>query len=189
MPIRLRHAPGFALLACLAAAPAARAELEEVASGAFVIAHALTLPGSPERVYDAMTGDISGWWDHSFSKAPHRFYIEPWPGGGFLEEFDADGNGVRHGVVTWAERGRRLRFEGPLGLAGRAITFVSTMDLEAKGDSTLLRFSGHCAGESLEPGFPKVVDGVWRHFLFEGLKPYVESGKDLAKARMTRPER
>ncbi len=43
----------------------------------------VTLPGTPEIIFDAVTGDISGWWDHSFSENPKKFYIEPKPGGGF----------------------------------------------------------------------------------------------------------
>ncbi|MCW8804045.1 MAG: hypothetical protein OQK57_06570, partial [Ignavibacteriaceae bacterium] len=54
----------------------------------------VTLPGTPEIIFDAVTGDISGWWDHSFSENPKKFYIEPKPGGGFWEIFDDEGNGV-----------------------------------------------------------------------------------------------
>lgn len=32
--------------------------------------------------YDAIRGDISGWWDHSISEKPYRLYIEAKPGGG-----------------------------------------------------------------------------------------------------------
>ena len=53
----------------------------------------IVLPGSPELIYDNITGDISGWWDHSFSEQPDSFFIEPFPGGGFYEYFDNLGNG------------------------------------------------------------------------------------------------
>ena len=56
------------------------------------------LPGTPETIFDAVTGDISGWWDHSFSDNPKEFFIEPVPGGGFWEIFD--------------EKERFLSFEG-----------------------------------------------------------------------------
>ena len=26
----------------------------------------VTLPGTPDIIFDAVTGDISGWWDHSY---------------------------------------------------------------------------------------------------------------------------
>ena len=73
--------------------------------GVFAIEHKLALPGKPEAIYDAMTGDISGWWDHSFCKNPKKFYIEPKPGGGFWEIFDDSGDDVLHATVIFAERG------------------------------------------------------------------------------------
>ena len=138
----------------------------------------IVLPGSPAAVYDAVTGDISAWWDHSFSEHPNRLYIVARPGGGFWEIFDADGNGVRHAVVTAADRGKLLRFEGPLGLAGHALHMVTTYTLEPAGsDSTRLKVSVHAAGE-LQEGWPATVDAVWKHFLVERLQPYLEDGKN-----------
>ncbi|MCK7528497.1 MAG: hypothetical protein MZV64_68495 [Ignavibacteriales bacterium] len=66
----------------------------------------VTLPGTPEVIFDAVTGDISGWWDHSFTDNPKEFYIEPVPGGGFWEIFDDEGNGVLHARVIYADRGK-----------------------------------------------------------------------------------
>lgn len=149
--------------------------------GAFSFEQRLTLPGAPEVIYDAISGDISGWWDHSFSEKPYRFYIEPRPGGGFYEIFNEQGDGVLHATVIYAERGKRLRFEGPLGLAGKAVTLVCTYEFEAAGgDSTLLELSVHAAGE-IEDGAEQIVKRVWQHFLVERFKPYVESGGHLSK--------
>ncbi len=167
--------PGLAL-----AAGVACAEVKSAETGAFTIEHRLTLPGAPTRIYDAISGDLTPWWDHKFSESPKAFYIEPWPGGGFYEVFNESGDGALHATVTWAERGKRLRFAGPLGLAGNGMTFESTYDLEAKGDSTVVRFTGSAAGR-VDEGWPELVDGVWAHFLFERLKPYVESGRDREK--------
>ena len=139
----------------------------------FAFEQQLTLPGSPSTIYDAITGDISGWWDHSFSDKPYKLYIEAKPGGGFYEIFNESGDGVRHATVTVAERGKRLRFEGPLGLSGIAITMVTTYEFSAVGaDSTMLKLTVHGAGEVPE-GIPAIVEGVWHHFLFERFKPYV----------------
>ena len=137
------------------------------------------LPGTPEIIFDAVTGDISGWWDHSFLESPLEFFIEPFPGGGFWEIFDDEGNGVLHATVIYADRGKLLRFDGPLGLSGTAITVVTTYEFEPVGsDSTLFRVSLHAAGE-VEDGIPAIVESVWEHFIFEQLKPYIESGKHL----------
>ena len=174
---------GRALLLALlvAVAPtAAHAVIAPLPSGGFKITQVVMVPGSPERVYDAATGDIAPWWDHTFHDKPLHLYIEPWAGGGFFETWNEQGEGVRHAAVTWAERGKRLRFEGPLGLAGNAITLVTTWDFAAKGDSTELTCTANLAG-AVPPGLEKAVDGVWAHFLGGGLKPYVESGRDRDK--------
>jgi len=141
----------------------------------FTFEQQVTLPGSPEQIFDMVTGDIKPWWDHSFSDDPLKLYIEPWPGGGFYEIFDEQGNGAKHATVIYANRGEMLRMEGPLGLSGKAIQLVCTYRFEAKGpDSTILRLNVHGAGEVTE-GMPEIVESVWHHFLFERFKPYVEN--------------
>lgn len=142
----------------------------------FSVTHQLTLPASPVAVFDAFTGDIRDWWDHSIAEHPKALYIEPKAGGGFYEVFDDSGNGALHATVITAWRGRLLRFEGPLGLTGRAIVMVHTLEFTAQGsDSTLLTLTVNAAGQ-IEPEIPDIVDRVWHHFLIERFKPYVESG-------------
>jgi len=87
----------------------------------------LKLPGIPTIIYDAITTDISGWWDHSFSDSPKTFYYE-------LESVN--------------------------------------------DDSALLKLIVRAAGQ-MEEKWPDTVDQVWQHFLFERLKPYIESKKHL----------
>jgi uncharacterized protein YndB with AHSA1/START domain len=139
----------------------------------------VTLPGTPEQIFDAATGDISGWWDHSFSGNPKKFYIEAKPGGGFYEIFDDEGNGVLHATVIYSKRPEMIRFDGPLGLSGRAVQVVTTYEFSEVGkDSTLMKVSVHGSGE-MEEGMPAIVEKVWEHFIFERFKPYIESGKHL----------
>lgn len=141
----------------------------------------VVLPGSPEEIYDAVTGDISGWWDHSISKNPKKFFIEPKPGGGFYEIFYDEGNGVLHATVIFASRGKMLRFDGPLGLTGRAVQIVTTYEFEkTEVDSTTMKVTVNGFGQ-MELGMPAIVESVWDHFLFIRLKPYIESGKHLTK--------
>lgn len=133
------------------------------------------LPGSTVEIYDSITGDISDWWDHSFSESPYQLYIEAKPGGGFWEYFDEDGNGVLHATVIYADRGNVLRFDGPLGLSGKAIQMVTTYTFEAiDEDTTRLIVDVHASGE-LDPGLDEIVEKVWRHFIFEQFQPYVEA--------------
>ncbi len=172
---------GASLTAVATFAGNAGAESAPISVGGFTVRHAVVLPGSPETIFDAATGDISGWWDHSFSDAPARFYIEAKPGGGFFEIFNASGDGVRHATVTMAERGKGLRYEGPLGLAGNAITMVTTYSFEPAGaDSTRFSVSVHAAGE-IHEGWEQAVDATWHHFLVERFQPYIEAGKHLSR--------
>ena len=154
-------------------------EETELKSDVFSFEKEVTLPGTPDIIYDAVTGDISGWWDHSFSDNPQKLYIEPKPGGGFWEIFDDEGNGVLHATVIYAQRGKLLRFDGPLGLSGMAIKVVTTYEFQPVGeDSTLFKVTLKAAGE-VQEGIPAIVESVWEHFIFEQLKPYVEEGKHL----------
>lgn len=147
----------------------------------FSIEKEVVLPGTPEIIFDAVTGDISGWWDHTMSENPIAFYIEPFPGGGFYEIFNDEGNGVLHATVIYADRGKLLRFDGPLGLSGMAIQFVTTYQFEPVGtDSTLLTVSIHAAGEMNE-NTPAIVESVWDHFIFEQFEPYIKERKHIKK--------
>jgi hypothetical protein len=174
--------PSLALASAFALLFAARAlaEVTSVPTSAWTIQHTLMVPGSPERAYDAATGDIAPWWDHTFHDKPLKLYIEPWAGGGFYEIWNEQGEGVRHATVIWAERGKHLRIDGPLGLAGHALTLVTTWDFTAKGDSTELKCTASLSG-AVPAGYEKAVDQVWHHFLVGRLKPYIESGRDVGK--------
>jgi len=171
-PVRTIVAAMFAA-ALTATAPAIAADLP---TGAFGFEIDVTLPGTPSQIYDTVTGDIRGWWDHSLSEHPVRLEIEPRPGGGFWEIFDDAGDGIRHAVVTYAKRGEGLRFEGPLGLTGHALHMVTSYALAAAGpDSTRLTLTVRAAGE-VDPRWPALVEQTWRHFLYERLQPYVAAG-------------
>lgn len=158
--------------------PIDRSAADPLSTGGFEFSFDRTVPGSPMDTWDALTGDISGWWDHSVSGAPYRLYIEPQPGGGFYEWFDDSGDGVRHAVVTAAERGALLRFEGPLGLAGHAVLMVATFELAEvglEGTSTNLKLTVRASGEMHE-GWPETVEEVWHHFIDERFVPFMEAG-------------
>jgi uncharacterized protein YndB with AHSA1/START domain len=159
-----------------------RSETKELKAGAFQVQLEVVLPASPEDVYDAATGDISGWWDHSFSAHPKKLYIEAKPGGSFYEIFDDAGNGALHATVIYADRGKRIRFTGPLGLSGQATTLVTTYDFLPDPAGTKMRVTCDVSGE-IADGEDKIVDAVWHHFILERFKPYIESGAHKAKTR------
>lgn len=140
---------------------------------AFSVALTVTVPGSPEAVYDALTGDISGWWDHRYSEDPLRFVLEPRPGGRFLEIFDESGDGVLHATVIYARRGERITYEGPLGFNGQAVQLVTSYKLEPAGDSTRLTVTANAAG-TLDARELDALRRVWPHFILERFLPYWE---------------
>ncbi len=153
----------------------ASAEVKSAEKGKFRIEQELILPTTPNEVYDAVTGDISGWWDHSFSGHPKKLYIEARAGGGFYEVFDDAGNGALHATVIYADRGKKLRYTGPLGFAGNAIDLVTTYDMVAVEGGTKFHLTVTATGDVNEQ-LAGALDGVWHHFLDERLKAYITSG-------------
>jgi uncharacterized protein YndB with AHSA1/START domain len=149
-------------------------EIKETKLSGFTIEQEIVLPGSPVEVYDAVTGDISPWWDHHFTTTPKKMSIEPRPGGGFYEIFNDAGEGVLHARVIYAERGKRLRYTGPLAFSGKVADFAVTYDLAPDPAGTRLHLTANVAGQ-LPDGTAKTVDSVWHHLLVERLKPYLES--------------
>jgi hypothetical protein len=153
--------------------PGAAQGMEDIPLRGFGFTRELLLSGSPREVFDALTGDLTPWWDHTFAKPPVALYIEPKAGGCFCEIMDTAGAAVRHAVVTSAVPGRLLRFEGALGLAGAALTMVHTYELAARGDSTVLTLKVRGFGE-VQESWPALVQQVWEHFLVERFQPYYE---------------
>lgn len=163
------------VLIAMGFAGVASAEVKSAEKGKFRIEQELVLPAAPNEIYDAVTGDISGWWDHSFSGHPKKLYIEARAGGGFYEVFDDAGNGALHATVIYADRGKRLRYTGPLGFGGRAIDMVTTYDFAAVEGGTKFHLTVTAAGD-VDEQLAGIVDSVWHHFLNERLKPYIASG-------------
>jgi uncharacterized protein YndB with AHSA1/START domain len=180
-----RSATSFSLtcaLLLLALTPNLRSETKEIKTAAFQIQQEVVIAAKPEAVYDAATGDISGWWDHHMSEHPKKLYIEAKPGGCFCEIFDDAGNGVQHAVVIYADRGKMLRFTGPLGFSGSAIDNVITYEFLPDPAGTKLRLTINVTGQVDQPT-AQAVDAVFHHFLVERLKPYIESGAYLKKPK------
>lgn len=142
---------------------------------AFTISQRFEIAAPPKIVFRAATGDISRWWDHTFSDQPHALILEAKPGGRFWERFDSRNSGALHAKVIYVQAPNVLRMEGPLGLSGKAVTMVTTYDLEAIPGGTAFTVTVNAAGQLAEED-EGLVTGVWQHFIKERLKPYVESG-------------
>ena len=151
--------------------------------GGFVVEQEVTVKGTPNVVYDTFTGDIKPWWDHTMSENPLELRIDAFPGGKFYEIFDHSGNGSIHATVIYADRGKMLRFDGPLGFSGKGLRMVHTFTFERAGDDrTRIKVEVHATGE-LEEGWPDAVDQVWHHFLVEAFKPYMDSRPAKPRSR------
>lgn len=168
----MRKTLGAIFLAVLAIP--AIAGIQKLEVGGFSFELEVTVPATPERTFDAFTRETLEWWDHHFSEKPVGLYFETKPGGGFLEIFDEEGNGARHATVIYADRGKMLRFTGPLGMSGHALEMVHTLTFEPVKGGTRVALTVRGSGQ-LEQGWPEAVEGVWRHFLVERFKPHVEA--------------
>jgi hypothetical protein len=71
---------------------------------------------------------------------------------------------------------------GQLGLAGNPFTMVMSFVYEPHEQGTEVRLTASSIGV-VEDGWDEAVDRVWHHFLFDQLKPYVESGKHRDEKR------
>lgn len=151
----------------------AMAQVEKIPLDAFGFSQSVLLPVTPDHAYDYFSGDVSGWWDHSFTENPHKLAIEARPGGAFIELFDDQGNGAQHAVVILADRGRRLVLRGPLGLSGNALDMVFSFEFRPDPGGTLLLMQARAAGQ-MNPDWPTAVADVWRHFLVERLLPFAQ---------------
>lgn len=136
----------------------------------------------PARVWDAATGDVTGWWDHSFAIDPAAMAIEAEAGGRFYEYLKTGStDGALHARVIYADAPQTLRLDGPLGLSGRAVQLVTTWSLAEAQDGAATRFTVDIAMQGeLDAELAGAVHGVWTHFIGVRLKPYVEAGCDLA---------
>lgn len=129
-----------------------------------------------DTVFDAATGDITGWWDHSFALDPHVLHIEPVADGRFYEQMRAGSDdGALHARVIYVDAPEQLRLHGPLGLSGQAIDLVSSWTLsETDQGHTRFRVDLAMMGE-IDSELAGIVRDVWVHFIDARLKPYVEA--------------
>lgn len=129
-------------LAALLLPVSATAEVTASEDGGFVSEHELLLAAPPERAYEALTAEVSAWWNaaHSYSGQASNFSLDARPGGCFCEALP--GGGVEHLRVVHAAPGKRLNLVGGLGpLQGMGVSGTMSFELvPAKGDQTRLRY-------------------------------------------------
>ncbi len=154
----------LAVVAILATASAATAEVKSSNDAGFEVSHSVTVPASTAAAYDAIVHPAR-WWnkDHSWSGDAANMTIDPRAGGCFCEALPAGSGNVEHARVIFAQPGKMLRLSGALGpLQGEAVTGTLTFELSPEGKGTKVTVS-YVAGGYVRTGirsFAVPVDGV-----------------------------
>jgi len=136
----------------------------------------VTIDAPPERVFEALTTEVSAWWGepHMYDEARARdIRLDPVVGGEFYEDWGG-GEGAVYATVTLLRRPERLRMAGSMGMSG-AVAGVIDIRLTPQGKSTVLHLSHRAVGEVTDETRKGYGNG-WRVLLTERLKAYVERG-------------
>jgi uncharacterized protein YndB with AHSA1/START domain len=168
----------LALVAALAAAGPAAAEVVDSADHGFITRNAVTVSATAAEVYAALA-EVGSWWhpSHTFTTDAANLSLEARPQGCFCEKLP-DGGGVRHMTVVAAMPGRLLRLRGGLGpLQGEAVSGTLTWEIGQEGEATTITATyavhGYVAGGLA--GWAGPVDGVIRQQV-ERLGRWVDTG-------------
>lgn len=146
-----------------ALAGAAQAEVKEATASGFTVENHATVPAAPERVWQALVGEIDHWWpkDHSWWGQASELSIEPRAGGCFCEK--AGDRQAMHMQVAFVDPGKTLRLLGGLGpMQGMGLHGVMEWRLQPEGDATRITLfyrTGGYVPEDLST-FAPVVDKV-----------------------------
>jgi hypothetical protein len=120
------------MIALLASASPAAAEVVSASPNGFEVREVVTLVVPPEVAFNSFR-EISSWWDpeHTYSGDSANLSLALTPGGCFCERFPKGGGGVEHLRVTYVEPGKHIVMTGALGpLLYEATTGV--MDVQVK---------------------------------------------------------
>ena len=110
------------------------------------IEHQIRIAAERDRVFDALTHGFGAWWPHRFS-ADATVHFEAHPGGRVWEE--SAGGGALYGFVQRIARPTVVAVQGPMGMR-TPVAGVITYELDAEGDTTVVRLSHRVVGEISE---------------------------------------
>ena len=168
-----------AMMAGLALASGARAEVVDANPGGFQVEQTVQIAAPAGKVWAAL-GQFDGWWDaqHSWSHDAKNFSLDLKPGGCLCERLP-DGGGVRHMTVIFVAPSKTAILDGTLGpLMDSGSTGHLVWSLaEQDGRTTLTQT--YYVGGYFPGGLDKLapaVDGVLGQQITR-LKSYVETGK------------
>lgn len=136
----------------------------------------VTINAAPERVFAALTGQVSAWWGAPYllTDAPQAIILEPTVGGR-LYEVSGEGEGALWATVTAIRKNHWLELTGPVGMSG-AMHSVVSFALEPKGEATVVKLTHHAVGELGEDTEANYGAG-WQELVGVRLKAFVERGE------------
>ena len=149
-------------------------QMSEQSTAAISVFHTeleIPLKASPARVYQALTHDISAWWDPDASWGKGKLVLEPKVGGRMWEDF-GNGEGALFGIVTYVEQNKKLEIEGDHGL-GSGVQGYIRFELVPQEEGVLLKFSHRAFGEISERSRQRFPEG-WQQLLAVNLPAYLE---------------
>jgi DNA-binding transcriptional ArsR family regulator/uncharacterized protein YndB with AHSA1/START domain len=136
----------------------------------------VTINASPDRVFEALTNDISAWWGAPYlmTETPQAIILEP-KVGGRLYELSGDAEGALYATVTLIRKNELVELTGPIGMSG-AVHSVVSLTLEPRGEATVVKLSHRAIGEINEETQAGYGAG-WQDLLGTRLKAFVEVGR------------
>ncbi|HEY4388209.1 MAG TPA: metalloregulator ArsR/SmtB family transcription factor [Ktedonobacteraceae bacterium] len=161
----------------------ALAERENKMSGQTVVNSAIktmhieleiVIKATPERVFAALTEDVSGWWDSEHCTYKRgKMILEPEVGKRFYEDWGDGGEGALFGIVTLFEKNKVLEIEGAMGME-KPVHGLIRYELVPQEGTTLLKFTHRAFGDLKEDAERKYTGG-WQDMLGVRLPAYLES--------------
>ena len=142
--------------------------------GSIRIRQEIPIKGSREKVFKALTSDVSSWWGAPYLNGDaKKLIIEPRLGGLFFEDW-GNCDGAVWGRVTQWKKNEIFEFTGPCGMGG-AVHGVVCFTLEGDHQSTLLKLEHGAVGHVTEKTQQMYGEG-WKDLLSNRLKSFVETG-------------
>lgn len=172
------------LLAVLAVASTASAEVKDSAANGFTIASTFTAKGTPEEVYRKIV-NVGEWWssEHTFSGDAHNLTIDPRAGGCWCEKLAKVNGSVAHMQVATAWPGTILVLTGGLGpLQQMGASGAMTFKLSPADGGTKVDFVYVVSGYTPQGmnALAPVVDRVLMNAVSR-LHSYIDTGAADAK--------
>ena len=131
----------------------------------------VTIAGTPNQVFAALTEDIGGWWGYpALDSRALSVSLDASLGGDFIEHWEDGGQLVA--TVTGLSTDNHLTMTGPFHL-GLAVG-MAAFDLEEIADGTLLHFTFRAFGD-IDPEKAEGFGSGWNELVATRLKALVET--------------